>query len=59
VGVENASPVAIRASIQAAAPSFHQRQEFSQPELMAAGFINGFNTKKVRRQPFLQCCSVA
>ncbi|KAF5835757.1 hypothetical protein DUNSADRAFT_6938 [Dunaliella salina] len=47
VGVENAAPKAILTSLKAAAPSYYPRQEFSQVELMEAGFINAFNTKQV------------
>mmetsp|Transcript_13649 Transcript_13649/g.36910 ORF Transcript_13649/g.36910 Transcript_13649/m.36910 type:complete len:380 (-) Transcript_13649:431-1570(-) len=47
VGVENAAPKAILTSLKAAAPSYFPRQEFSQVELMEAGFINAFNTKQV------------
>eukprot|EP00967_Tisochrysis_lutea_P083379 scaffold115840_cov19-Tisochrysis_lutea.AAC.1 len=50
VGVENAAPKAILTSLKAAAPSYFPRQEFSQVELMEAGFINAFNTKQSSQQ---------
>jgi hypothetical protein len=53
IGIENAEPALVQQSLLSASPSFPQRQEFSQQELLDAGFLNAFNMKQVRPQHVL------